>query len=321
MGTQNLYLGIDYGGTAAKMGVVDEAGNLIGSTRIDTIARLNEAVCDAFADDAARFVHELGVEIPALAGIGLAVPGVVVADKPMFVPNVRVDWTQFVASLACTFPKSKIALVNDANAAALGETWRGVAAQASSALFVVIGTGLGAGMVVDGKVIVGNSGAAGEIGHMTVEPDGRKCNCGRTGCLEQYASARGIVKSFREADAFEEIDRALFADCTLEGDTDARTVCEAYRAGDPRAQYALSVFAERLGFALAQVACAIDPSIIVLGGGVTRSADLFFDALKSYFDKYCLSSCASTDIMCAALSSEAGVYGAARYAMLRALDE
>ena len=196
--------------------------------------------------------------------------------------------------------------------------WRGAGGNARSALLVTLGSGLGSGLIVEGVVISGGHGAAGEIGHMTVVPGGRPCKCGREGCLERYASARGIVQSFREAAESGQLDTSAFCGPEPASETDALSVFKAHAAGDPRAARALGIMADKLGFALAQVACVADPDVILLGGGVAGGADHFIDELRDAYRGYCLKSCAATEIRTAALESDAGVFGAARYAMQQA---
>ena len=193
-----LYLGIDYGGNAVKMGLVDSYGNLSGRTSQPTSDLLDKVACRAFAADAAEFVHGLGIYSSELGGVGLAIPGIVNHGTYM-TPNVKADWPLLMQCLEQALSKTSIAVLNDANAAALGELWMGAGENARSVLLVTLGSGLGSGLIVEGQVISGGNGAAGEVGHMTVVPGGRSCKCGREGCIERYASARGIVQNFIEA--------------------------------------------------------------------------------------------------------------------------
>ena len=194
----------------------------------------------------------------------------------------------------------------------------GAGENARSVLLVTLGSGIGSGLIVEGNVVSGGNGAAGEIGHMTVVPGGRLCKCGRRGCVERYASARGIVQSFLEAGETGDFDSALLSDRVPINDTDALSVFDAARDGDPRAKHALDDMADKLGFALSQAACVVDPDVILLGGGIAGGADLYLDALRSTYRSYCFEACAGTEIRCATLLGDAGVYGAARYAMLSA---
>lgn len=319
MDDNKLYLGIDFGGNAVKLGLVDTAGQLSGKASLPTVKLLDKVDCRAFAAEIGEFVHGMGVYSSELGGVGLAVPGILAqGEGDSFVPNVRVDWALLLKYLKQTFGKDDIATVNDANAAALGEMWMGAGGNARSALLVTVGSGIGAGLIVDGAVISGGHGAAGEIGHMTVVANGRPCKCGRKGCLERYASARGIVQTFKEAGESDQFDSAKFSRIEPAGETDALAVFQAFAEGDPRAEEALVVMCDKLGFALAQVSCAVDPEVILLGGGIAGGAAQFIDALRLAFQGYCLDACASTEIRTASLESDAGVFGAARFAMMAA---
>lgn len=314
MDKSKLYLGIDYGGDAVKLGLVDAYGQLSGHSSIPTKNLTDNVSCRAFAAEVGDFVHGMGIYSSELGGVGLAIPGI--ADAESFLtPNVKVDWPLLVKCLEHTFAKQKVAIVNDSNAAALGELWMGAGAHARSLLLVTVGSGIGSGLVIDGNVVSGAHGAAGEVGHITVVPGGRPCKCGRQGCVERYASARGIVQTFKELDESGQFEGAATSSHYPESETDALAVFEAARLGDARALESLAVMADKLGFALAQVACVVDPGLILLGGGLAAGADLYLDDLRAAFKSYCFAACADTRIDCASLLADAGVIGAARFSM------
>ncbi|MBP3866923.1 MAG: ROK family protein [Eggerthellaceae bacterium] len=316
MNEDKLFLGIDYGGNAVKAGLIDSYGNLVGKTSWPTVDLVDKVACRAFATKLGEFVHGLGYYSSELGGVGLAMPGMIAQDSYFF-PNINVDMPLMLDYISKAFSKINVAVLNDANAAALGEMWMGAGGNAHSALLVTLGSGIGSGLIVDGNVVSGAHGAAGEIGHMTVVPGGRDCMCGRKGCVERYSSARGIVQSFKEAGGADGVDTAAFSTYEPKNDTDAYTVFKAYEQGDPRAKVALADMADKLGFALAQMACVVDPDLIMLGGGIAHSAELFIDDLRAAFGKYCLAWCAGTEIRTANLSNDAGIFGAARYAMVQ----
>ncbi len=317
MNDNKVYLGIDYGGNAVKLGLITTDGVLAGKTSIPTQDLSEKPDCRSFANEIAHFVHGMGTYSSELGGVGLAIPGIFTDEaEHFFVPNVQVNWPIFLRYLKQVFGKVEIATVNDANAAALGEMWMGAGDNAHSILLVTIGSGLGSGLIVDGVVVSGGHGAAGEIGHMAVVPNGRLCKCGRKGCVERYASARGLVQTFLEKSKSKKLDHSKFVDIKPSSETDALSIFKAHELGDPRAHFAVSDMADKLGFALAQVSCVIDPEIILLGGGVALGADLFIKELREAFKKYALGSCASTPIRTASLESDAGIYGAARFSML-----
>ena len=202
--------------------------------------------------------------------------------------------------------------MNDANAAALGELWQGSARDLSSFVMVTLGTGVGGGVVTGGKLVSGAFGAGGEIGHITVNAgETRVCGCGRRGCLEQYASATGIVWLYQQA-------------CKADGGehpkpehaTDTITVFNACRDGDACAERAIDQMCDTLGLALAQISCVIDPAAYLIGGGVAGGFDLFAERLAASFRSHCLSTSASARILPCSLGNEAGMYGVA-YAALQ----
>ena len=314
MEQNGLYLGIDYGGNSVKAGLFDSAGSLLGKTSWPTVYLKDRDICRLFTEGIAEFVRGLSSDPSDVLGVGLAMPGMI-AQNSYFCPNVDVEIDVLAESLSKAFSESTVSIINDANAAAFGEMWKGAGIEARTALLATLGSGLGSGLVIDGNVVTGAHGAAGELGHVTVEPDGRPCPCGRKGCAERYASARGLVQTFNEATDDESLDASLFSEFAPDSATDALPVFEARGAGDPRAIKAIEVMVDKLAFALSQVACIVDPELIILGGGVSGGSAFFIDELRVAFRAYCLPACSSTEIRVAVLGNDAGIYGAARYAM------
>lgn len=329
MNHEAWYLGIDLGGTAVKAGVVDERGSVLASCTFDTPYETagqaaaepddvgSEPTSGAQMDEAARirndryvaFMRELSEFVgeklgePSVAGIGIAVPGVVEGDLDLkLTPNIRIDLEAFVDAAVTVFGAVRTVVVNDANAAAIGESWIGVASGMRNVLLVTLGTGVGAGLVVNGALYTGAHGGAGEFGHLCVEPGGIPCNCGSAGCLEQYASGRGLVRMYREAGGT----------CP---DNNAHVVLQAFENGDLAAIRAVDVFSEKLGFGLAQAASLLDPDVIVIGGGISQSARLFLNHVRRSYSAYALSTCCNTPIVAAELHNDAGFVGAARQVM------
>ena len=315
MNNVSLYLGIDYGGSSVKIGLVTGDGALLKFTSLPTVHLGDRFACHAFSDRIVDFVLDTGIVLPELKGVGLDIPGAVKGTK-YSTPNVKTDWHLFIDSLTHALQQDTIAVLNDADAAALGESWVGAGKDSDSLLLVTLGSALGSGLIVDNTLISGSHGAAGEIGHLTVDAGGRPCNCGRKGCLERYASARGLVQSFNEAGAALDLDPAHFSTYIPANETDAYPVFEAAKAQDPRALYALSLFTDKLAFGLAQATCVVDPALILLGGGLSQSAELFLNNLRELYRTYAFTDCKDTPIICATLQEKAGVIGAARFAML-----
>lgn len=315
MKSASLYLGIDYGGSSVKIGLVAGDGTLLHATSLPTAHLVGRRECDTYASTIVDLVLSTGVALPELKGVGLDIPGTA-KDGRYSTPNVQTDWPVFIDSLTQALQQDTIAVLNDADAAALGESWIGAGRTYDSLLLVTLGSALGAGIVIDNSLISGSHGGAGEIGHLIVDAQGRPCNCGRKGCLERYASARGLVQSFNEAASLLDLDPAHFSPYTPTNETDAYPVFEAAKVQDPRALYALTLFTDKLAFGLAQAACVIDPAVILLGGGLSQSAELYLGSLRERYSAYAFTACKNTPIVGATLQEKAGMIGAARYAML-----
>ena len=198
---------------------------------------------------------------------------------------------------------------NDANVAALGEAWKGAAAGSGNVILVTLGTGVGGGIIVDGKIVGGAHGAGGEIGHAAVNHEEKEaCNCGNCGCLEQYASATGIVRVAQRTLAATEEETVLRKFPKLS----AKNVLDAFKDGDKVACDVMAQVGEMLGGTLAMFACVTDPEAIVIGGGVSKAGQPLIDCIQKYYKKYAFSACKETPIILASLGNDAGIYGSAR---------
>ena len=305
-------LGIDIGGTSIKVGMFSTEGELQAATKIPTGEITSEAAFAVVTEGLKKLLEDNGFGPQDVIAVGLDVPGPVDDNgKVGMLANIELDTDGLQAAIKRTFPRANLAFVNDANAAALGELWQGSAKDVNSFVLIAIGTGVGGGVVSGGKIISGAVGAGGEIGHITVNRDETaSCGCGRKGCLEQYASASGIVRTYKQ-----ECAKLGTKPVKLDGPTDTLSVFTACRAGDEAAQKAISVMCDCLGFAMAQMSAIIDPQIYLIGGGVGGGFNMFADELRASFRKYCLAPCASTRILPASLGNDAAMYGSAFQAM------
>ena len=298
------YLGVDLGGTNIKAALVDADGAIIKEASTPTkLPRPAEAVCD----DIAALCNQLA-QGQQVAGIGVGCPGTVDGGLVRYSNNL--DWHDFAMG---DYLRAKtglpVALANDANAAALGEALAGCAKGAESAVIITLGTGVGGGVIVNGKVIDGAHGAGGEIGHITVNPhETAVCGCGKRGCLEQYSSATGVVRCMKKL-----LDANPDTACTLRGkDFEAKDVFDAARAGDALAAREVDEMASTLGMALANIAATTDPEMFMIGGGVARAGEVLFTPLVRHYKEYAFQSCKETPIKAASLGNDAGIYGAVR---------
>jgi glucokinase len=248
-----------------------------------------------------------------VAAVGVGAPGVIKMDKGIVVksPNFP-DWNNLPLKeeleKALYIP---VVIENDANAAALGEQWRGAGHGIGSMILVTLGTGVGGGIVLDNKIWHGADGMAGEIGHMTIIPDGRLCGCGNTGCLEMYASARGIVQSY--AEALEKSDLAPPVDMPM---ISSERVYQDARAGNERAVRVMKEMGRLLGIGMANLINIFNPEMIVIGGGVKDAWQLFIGATHQEIMRRAFQVPAErTNIVPSLLGDDAGMVGAAAVAL------
>lgn len=305
-------LGIDIGGTSIKVGMFSTEGTLEAATKIPTGEIVSEAAFAVVTEGLKKLLRDNDALANDVIAVGLDVPGPVDDDGEVgMLANIELDPKGLQAALKRTFPRANLAFVNDANAAALGELWQGTAKDASSFVLVAIGTGVGGGVVSGGKIVSGAFGAGGEIGHITVNrEETASCGCGRQGCLEQYASASGIVREYKK-----ECKKLGQDPVKLDGPTDTLSIFNACRAGDEAAQAAISTMCDCLGYAMAQISVIIDPQMYLIGGGVGGGFNLYSEELRAAFRKYCLAPSISTRILPASLGNDAAMYGSAYQAM------
>ena len=311
---KQYYIGVDVGGTSVKLGLFDEEGDLLGKTSVPTPS----LACGEGHAAVISGIEQLmaGVQQPMLfvRGIGLAVPCPVPASGVItMAANIEIDAPALKEALEVRCPHALVRYVNDANAAAMGEVWRGSAQGHRSMVMVTIGTGLGGGVVVNGDVIDGAFGAGGEIGHICVNPaEERACGCGLRGCLEQYASASGVVSNYLRV-----CEERGVEPVELVGSSDSRSVFDAARAGDETALAAIDVTMDYLSLGLQIISTVVDPEVYVLGGGASASADMFLDSLRKKYAARAFPASRATAIEVASLGNDAGIFGAA-YVALRA---
>lgn len=302
--------GVDVGGTSVKLGLFDSEGNLLDKWGITTavVKNDNTAILHDITNAIQAKQAEKGIASEDVLGVGLGVPGPVLADGTIN-RCVNLGWSVFnvveTMSAICGF---KVKAGNDANVAALGEQLRGGGKGYGSVVMITLGTGVGAGVVVDGRIIPGAFGAAGEVGHMHVrdgEPD--LCGCGKRGCFEQYASANGICRIARQyLAAHPQQPTALGREVEI----NSISVFEQARAGDKAGLAIVEEYFDILGRGLAHIACVIDPECIVIGGGVSNEGQYLIDGVTAAYQKYCFHASKDMKIICAQLGNNAGIHGA-----------
>jgi len=267
-------IGIDIGGTKVLGGVVTGTGEILATARRDTPREGGRALTEAIANVATELAQQYPVD-----SIGVSAAGFISSDRQTMLatPNIS-NWNgvNLVAELTEILHK-KIVLENDANAAAWGEFKFGAGRGRNDLMMLTLGTGVGGGLILDGSVFRGAFGIGAELGHIRLVPDGQLCGCGIRGCLEQYASGSALMRHAREAiDASPLLARNLLdrGDGTIEG-LRGNHITEAAREGDPVAIAAFNTMATYLGAGIASLCAVIDPSCVVLGGGVIDAGELF----------------------------------------------
>jgi glucokinase len=303
--------GIDVGGTTVKCGFFKTDGTLVEKWEIPTrkedhgvnvLPDIGKTILDKMA--------EKGITAADVEGAGVGIPGPVRENKIPYAVNL--GWGAMdIAKELGELTGLKIKAGNDANVAALGEMWKGGAEGHSNVIVVTLGTGVGGGIIIDGRIVEGAHGAGGEIGHAHVEDDIHDpCGCGNFGCLEQVASATGIARLAREE--LERMDPSEETPLRLTDRVTAKTVFDAYKTGDKASIRIVERFAKYLGTTLSVFACVVDPEVIVLGGGVSKAGQVLVDVVENYFLKTAFPACRETKIVLAELGNDAGIYGSAR---------
>ena len=299
--------GVDIGGTTCKIGFFETSGKLLDKWEIKTnTANNGESILSDVAQAVDNKLAQEGISKDEVQGIGIGVPGPV---KSNGVVNrcVNLGWGVVnVEEGLESLTGLKVKAGNDANVAALGEMWQGGARGSRDVVMVTLGTGVGGGIIVDGKVVAGFNGAGGEIGHITVNNDEiEACNCGQYGCLEQYTSATGIVRVAKR-----KLDKTS-DETSLRGidNLTAKDVFDAAKAGDKIALGLVDEVCQILGATLSNIACVVNPEIIVIGGGVSKAGDILIETIRKHFVESSFHACRDTKFALASLGNDAGMYG------------
>ena len=306
--------GVDVGGTTVKLALVSGEGHLEDMWEIPTRTqdggiRILPDIRDALKGK----MKEKNLKKEDIQGIGVGIPGPILADGSVD-GCVNLGWGRkaVVRELSEEMDGMPVAVANDANVAALGEQWQGSGKGHDSMVMITLGTGVGGGIILDGKILGGFTGSAGEVGHICCvaeeDLDEKNCNCGNRGCLEQVASAPGTVRLAKKV--LRETDRPSL----LRGKNDftAKDVYDAAKAGDEAAAYVIGRVADYLAKALAGITAVVDPEIIVVGGGVSKAGTFLTDQIKERYSAYAFGQLKAIPIVPASLGNKAGVMGASR---------
>ncbi|MDP4223284.1 MAG: ROK family protein [Bacteroidota bacterium] len=281
---KKVVAGVDIGGTNTRFGLVDEKGKVLAEGHLKTTDY----------PEISGFVKALGAGIKkllsgrkdiSLAGVGIGAPDANYHRGTIeHAPNLAWKGIVPLGDLVKKELKVPVAVTNDANAAAMGEMVFGGAKNMKDFIVLTLGTGLGSGIVIDGKMVYGHTGFAGEVGHMVVVPDGRVCGCGRKGCLEAYASATGLVRTVSEM-ICESREESVLRDVPPSKLT-AKQIAEAAEKNDPVAVKAMQYTAEKLGFGIVNSIVFSSPEAIFLFGGLAQAGEILFKPVREYLKKH-----------------------------------
>ena len=299
--------GVDIGGTTIKMGFFETDGKLLDKWEIKTnTANGGGEILSDIAKGIDNKLAQEGISKTEVQGVGVGVPGPV-RGEGIVNRCVNLGWGLVnVAEELGALTGLPVKVGNDANVAALGELWQGGAKGCRDAVMVTLGTGVGGGIIIDGKIVAGFHGAGGEIGHITVNPDEiEACNCGQYGCLEQYASATGIVRMAKRKLAKTDDETVLRNYEPLT----AKDIFDEAKAGDEVAKELVDELGEILGSALSNLACVVNPEAIVIGGGVSKAGKILIDTVQEHFKETCFYALKETRFELATLGNDAGIYG------------
>ncbi len=302
--------GVDVGGTTVKLAFFTEKGEMLKAWEIPTVtANAGQQILPDIAESVLSFLLAERIEKDAVIGLGLCVPGPVDAQG---VVNrcVNLGWGVFnIVEKMQELTGLRVVAGNDANVAAMGEYWKGGGAGCSSMVMATLGTGVGGGIVLEGRLLHGAHGSGGEIGHMVMDPlEPEACGCGKHGCVEQYCSATGLARIARkklaasgEASALRDVANPVSKD-----------VFDAAKTGDALALEILEEYYERLGQFLGTLCSVLDPEVVVLGGGVSKAGDMLLQGVEPRLKKHVFHAASQVELRIAQLGNDAGAYGAVK---------
>ena len=309
-------IGIDLGGTNIVASVVDDYYNIIGTSKTPTNSpRSADEIFDDIADVCEEAVKTAGLTMEDIDSVGMGTPGTVNQDGVIeFANNLAFNNVPARTMLAKRInkPEEKVFIENDANCAALGEAYAGCGNGAKDFVAVTLGTGVGSGVIIGGKIVNGVNYAGGECGHMVIVVDGEQCSCGRKGCWEAYASATALIRQTKKA--MEEYPDSLMHKLAKEeGKVSGRTAFDAMRLGDIAGIKVVDDYIKYVACGLINIVNALQPEIICIGGGICNEGETLMKPLRRFVqsERYSIHSKIQTKIVKAELGNDAGVIGAA----------
>ena len=308
-------IGIDLGGTTAKFGIINLEGEIQTKWSIETdISDHGRHIVPNIIESIHSKLESFNMTADDFVGIGMGSPGTVNRREGSVIGAYNLNWKESQNLKEPIESKTGISfhIDNDANVAALGEQWTGAGNNEANVIFVTLGTGVGGGLISDGHLLHGSADAAGEIGHVTVEPDGYLCTCGKKGCLEQYASATGVVRIARDMAEEYAGESQLKIEIDDGQSIDSKRIFDLAKSDDVLALAVVDQFAYYLALALGNTANLLNPSIIVLGGGVSKAGEFLITKVKKEMKPFLFKPIREiTKVKIAELGNDAGIIGAA----------
>ncbi len=314
-----MIIGIDLGGMSAKAALL--AGEkLEGKSRVETsAANTAEQTALALAHLAMETAEKAGKSMDDVQAIGIGSPGVVDSANGNIVLWSNFHWKDVpLGALVEKYTGKKTFVTNDANAAALGEARYGAGKQFSDSILITLGTGIGGGVIIGGKLFEGYRSAGTEVGHMVIRQDGELCSCGRRGCFERYASASALIR-LTQAEMANDPSSAMWKYAPTVDKADGRTVFLALKDGDAAAKKVLDTYIAALGEGVANLVNVFRPQAVIFGGGISAEGETLLAPLRSYLYPrlYVSEKIVPLELRCAELGNDAGLYGAAAFAFDR----
>lgn len=306
-------VGVDLGGTTVKIGIFTEDAKIVSKWEIKTRKQENgRYILSDIAESVLENLDKNQIARADVRGLGMGVPGAVQPDGSVY-RCVNLGWGHVMVKdemeKLTGFP---VYPANDANLAALGEIWQGGGKGCKNAVMVTLGTGVGGGIIVDGKILAGASGFAGEIGHMKMNMEETEvCGCGKKGCLEQYTSATGISRMARRILAKTQEPSVLRGKSYVS----AKEVFDAAKSADAVALKIVGEVCQTLALGLSYISCVCDPEVFIIGGGVSKAGTILTDALQRFYVDDVYGALKKTRFVLATLGNDAGIYGGARLAL------
>ena len=307
---KKFYAGIDIGGTSIKCGIVDSDGNILVKGSVPT----GVADCAVIAGDIAELVSRLERQAGVKAeGAGIGAPGIIDSKNGMIVYSPNIVWKD--VPICAEVGKRlgvPVKIANDANAAALGEKMAGSGKNYDDVLFLTIGTGIGGGIIIDGKLFEGFRSAGAEIGHQVIRQGGEKCSCGRDGCFEAYASATALIRQTKRA-MQNDRDSALWKICPDLDSVNGKTVFDGAKAGDKTAMSVLDAYTGYLAEGIANLVNILRPEAVLIGGGVSAAGEALLNPVREKLGKIVFGGMeyAPVKTELATLGNDAGLIGSA----------